>query len=110
MKIHHLRLASHLCVDLGDFGSQLCPAVLNSVDLNDQQVSLLTSVNVVTLVFANLIIPLSNLSGRRPICILCGFLVFLTNVWQALATNYQSLLATRACNGIVAATAETNMV
>jgi predicted MFS family arabinose efflux permease len=41
---------------------------------------------------------------------MCGFLVVLTNVWQALATSYQSLLAARAVNGIVAATAETVMV
>lgn len=89
----------------------LFPLLAEEFGLNDQQVSLLTGVNVITLGFANLlIIPLSNLYGRRPICILCGFLVVLTNVWQALATSYQGLLAARAVNGIVAATAETVMV
>lgn len=87
------------------------PLLAAEFDLTEQQVSLLTGVNVLTLGFANIIlIPLSNLFGRRPVCILCGILVVLTNVWQALATSYTSLLAARACNGIVAATAETVMV
>jgi len=79
--------------------------------LNQQQLSLLTGLNVITLGFANIfIVPLSNIFGRRPISILFGFLVILTNVWQALASSHKSLLAARACNGIVAATSETIMV
>ena len=79
--------------------------------LNQQQLSLLTGLNVITLGFANiLIVPLSNIFGRRPISILFGFLVVLTNIWQALATSHRSFLAARACNGIVAATSETIMV
>jgi MFS family permease len=79
--------------------------------LDPQQLSLLTGVNVITLGFANiLIVPLSNIFGRRPISIVCGFLVVLTNIWQALATSHKSFLAARACNGLVAATSETIMV
>ena len=79
--------------------------------LNPQQLSLLTGVNVITLGFANiLIVPLSNIFGRRPISIIFGFLVVLTNIWQALATSHKSFLAARACNGLVAATSETIMV
>lgn len=79
--------------------------------LGQQALSLLTGVNVLTLGFANiLIVPLSNIFGRRPISIIAGFFVILTNIWQALATSHQSLLAARACNGIVAATSETIMV
>lgn len=79
--------------------------------LNPQQLSLLTGVNVITLGFANiLIVPLSNIFGRRPISIVFGFLVVLTNIWQALATSHKSFLAARACNGLVAATSETIMV
>ncbi|KAK5116411.1 hypothetical protein LTR62_007958 [Meristemomyces frigidus] len=79
--------------------------------LGQQQLSLLTGVNVLTLGFANIfIVPLSNIFGRRPISIFFGFLVILTNVWQALATTHESFLAARACNGIVAATSETIMV
>lgn len=79
--------------------------------LDQQQLSLLTGVNVITLGFANiLIVPLSNIFGRRPIAITFGFLVVLTNIWQALATSHSSFLASRACNGLVAATSETIMV
>ena len=79
--------------------------------LGQQQLSLLTGLNVITLGFANiLIVPISNIFGRRPVSIFFGFLVVLTNIWQALATTHKSLLAARACNGIVAATSETIMV
>lgn len=79
--------------------------------LDQQQLSLLTGLNVITLGFANIfIVPLSNIFGRRPTSIFFGVLVVLTNIWQALATSHQSLLAARACNGIVAATSETIMV
>ena len=70
--------------------------------LNQQQLSLLTGLNVITLGFANiLIVPLSNIFGRRRISIGFGVLVVLTNVWQALATSHRSLLAARVCNGLV---------
>nr|POF23915.1 putative mfs-type transporter [Quercus suber] len=79
--------------------------------LNQQQLSLLTGLNVITLGFANIfIVPLSNIFGRRPTSIFFGVLVVLTNIWQALATSHRSLLAARACNGIAAATSETIMV
>ncbi|KAK3686733.1 hypothetical protein LTR37_019525 [Vermiconidia calcicola] len=68
-------------------------------------------VNVITLVFANiLIVPLSDVFGRRPISITFGILVILSNIWQALATSHESFLASRACNGLVTATSETIMV
>ena len=79
--------------------------------LDQQQLSLLTGVNVITLGLANiLIVPLSNIFGRRPISIIFGVLVILTNIWQALATSHRSFLAARACNGLVSATDETIMV
>lgn len=56
------------------------------------------------------IVPISNIFGRRPVAIFFGVLVVLTNVWQAVATSHDSLLAARACNGIAAATSETIMV
>ncbi|KAK1091080.1 hypothetical protein LTR48_007024 [Friedmanniomyces endolithicus] len=79
--------------------------------LGQQQLSLLTGLNVITLGFSNIfIVPLSNIFGRRPISIFFGLLVVLTNIWQALATTHSSFLAARACNGVVAATSETIMV
>ncbi|KAF2770904.1 MFS general substrate transporter [Teratosphaeria nubilosa] len=87
------------------------PLLGKQFHLGQQQLSLLTGLNVITLGFANiLIVPLSNIFGRRPVSIFFGVLVVLTNIWQALATSHKSLLAARACNGIVAATSETIMV
>ncbi|KAI7498092.1 hypothetical protein KC367_g5355 [Hortaea werneckii] len=87
------------------------PLLGKEFHLGEQALSLLTGLNVITLGLANiLIVPLSNIFGRRPISIFFGFLVILTNIWQALATSHKSLLAARACNGIVAATSETIMV
>ncbi|KAK5138504.1 hypothetical protein LTR08_000090 [Meristemomyces frigidus] len=89
----------------------LFPLLGAEFHLGQQALSLLTGLNVITLGFANiLIVPLSNIFGRRPISIIFGFLVFLTNIWQALATSHKSLLAARALNGIAAATSETIMV
>jgi MFS family permease len=87
------------------------PFLAQEFHLNQQQLSLLTGLNVITLGFANIfIVPLSNIFGRRPTSIFFGVLVVLTNIWQALATSHQSLLAARACNGVVAATSETIMI
>ena len=87
------------------------PFLAQEFHLDQQQLSLLTGLNVITLGFANIfIVPLSNIFGRRPTSIFFGVLVVLTNIWQALATSHQSFLAARACNGVVAATSETIMV
>lgn len=89
----------------------LFPLLGQEFMLDQQQLSLLTGLNVITLGFANIfIVPLSNIFGRRPVSIFFGVLVVLTNIWQALATSHESLLAARACNGIAAATSETIMV
>ncbi|KAM3416349.1 hypothetical protein BST61_g7952 [Cercospora zeina] len=89
----------------------LFPFLGEEFHLNQQQLSLLTGLNVITLGFANiLIVPISNIFGRRPTAIFFGVLVVLTNIWQALASSHQSLLAARACNGVVAATSETIVV
>jgi len=79
--------------------------------LDQQQLSLLTGLNVIAFGLAKMsIVPLFNIFGRRPITILCGVLVILTNVWQAFVTTQRSFLAARACNGIVAATSGAIMV
>lgn len=89
----------------------LFPLLGAEFHLDNSQLAFLTGLNIITLAFANIIIvPLSNIFGRRPISIIFGLLVVLTNIWQALATSHSSLLAARACNGLVAATSETIMV
>lgn len=79
--------------------------------LNQTQLGLLTGVNVLTLGFFTIVVvPLSNIFGRRPVSIVSGIFVVLTCIWAALATSHKSLLAARACNGITAATSEVIMV
>lgn len=79
--------------------------------LDQQQRSLLTGLNVIAFGLAKIsIVPLFNIFGRRPVIILCGVLVILTNVWKALATTQRGFLAARACNRVVAATSEATMV
>jgi len=87
------------------------PFLAMEFHLNQTQVGLLTGVNILTLGFFTIIVvPLSNIFGRRPISIISGVFVVLTCIWGALATSHTSLLAARACNGIAAATSEVIMV
>ncbi|GAB7353203.1 hypothetical protein MBLNU459_g3726t1 [Dothideomycetes sp. NU459] len=87
------------------------PLLGAELHLGEQQLSLLTGLNVITLGFANIfIVPISNIFGRRMTSISFGVLLILTCVWEALATSHRSLLAARACNGIAAATSESIMV
>lgn len=79
--------------------------------LNQTQLSLLTGACVLALGYANfIIVPLSNIFGRRLASLLLGVLVILTEIWEALATSHQSFLASRVCNGLTTATAESLMV
>jgi len=87
------------------------PFIGQEFHLNQQQLGLLTGVNIITLGFFTIVVvPLSNIFGRRPISIISGVFVVLTCIWGALATSHSSLLAARACNGIAAATSEIIMV
>lgn len=79
--------------------------------LNNSQLSFLTGITVITLGYANfIIVPLSNIFGRRAVSIAFAVLITLTCVWEALATSHRSLLAARALNGVVCATSESIMV
>lgn len=87
------------------------PLLGKEFHLDEKQLSFLTGINIITLAFANiLLVPLSNIFGRRPVSIVCGYLAMLTNVWQAMAVSHESLLGARACNGVVAAVTESIMV
>jgi MFS family permease len=66
---------------------------------------------VLALGFANfIIVPCSNIFGRRVTSLALCLLGAATCIWQALATSYSSLLAARAINGIATATSETILV
>ncbi|KAH8706980.1 major facilitator superfamily domain-containing protein [Phaeosphaeriaceae sp. PMI808] len=83
------------------------PLLGKEFHLNNNQLSMLTGITVITLGFANfIIVPLSNIFGRRAISLVFSILIMLTCIWQALATSHRSLLAARAMNGLVCATSE----
>lgn len=79
--------------------------------LDETQLSLLTGACVLALGYANfIIVPFSNIFGRRMTSLILALLVLLTEVWEALATSYNSFLAARVLNGLTTATAESLMV
>ena len=83
------------------------PLLGKEFHLNNSQLAMLTGITVITLGFANfIIVPLSNIFGRRSTSLVFSVLITLTCVWQALATSHKSLLAARAVNGLVCATSE----
>ncbi|KAH7411558.1 major facilitator superfamily domain-containing protein [Phaeosphaeria sp. MPI-PUGE-AT-0046c] len=83
------------------------PLLGHEFHLNNNQLSMLTGITVITLGFANfIIVPLSNIFGRRAVSLVFSVLIMLTCIWQALATSHRSLLAARAMNGLVCATSE----
>jgi MFS family permease len=79
--------------------------------LNDTEVSLITGTCVIALGYANfIIVPCSNIFGRRFTCIIFGLLTIGTSIWEALATSYSSLIGARVLNGVATATNESLMV
>ncbi len=83
------------------------PLLGKEFHLSNSQLSMLTGITVITLGFANfIIVPLSNIFGRRAVSLVFSVLIMLTCVWEALATSHRSLLAARAMNGLVCATSE----
>ncbi|KAI8943860.1 hypothetical protein NX059_001832 [Plenodomus lindquistii] len=83
------------------------PLLGQEFGLNNNQLAFLTGITVITLGVANfVIVPLSNIYGRRAISLIFSVLIMLTCIWQALATSHRSLIAARAMNGVVCATSE----
>lgn len=65
---------------------------------------------MITLGYANLIIiPFSNIFGRRLTSLICAIVCVLSNIWQAVATSYSSFLAARVVSGLGAAANESIM-
>ena len=66
---------------------------------------------VIALGYSNfIIVPCSNIFGRRFTCIIFGVLTIGTSIWEALATSYPSLIGARVLNGVATATNESLMV
>lgn len=79
--------------------------------LNETALGLLTGASVLALGYANfIIVPCSNIFGRRLTCIVWAVFVILTSIWEALATSHGSLLGARVINGFATATSESLMV
>ncbi|KAE8382374.1 major facilitator superfamily domain-containing protein [Aspergillus bertholletiae] len=87
------------------------PFFAEEFSLNETEQNLLTGVCVLALGFSNfIIVPCSNIFGRRVTSLICCLLGAGTCIWQALASSYSSLLAARVVNGVATATSETILV
>lgn len=79
--------------------------------LDQTQLNLLSGACILGQAFANfLIVPYSNIFGRRHASLLFAVLIIITEIWEALATSYHSLLGARVMNGLATAISETVMV
>ncbi|KAK5353029.1 hypothetical protein LTS03_002171 [Exophiala xenobiotica] len=87
------------------------PLLAEEFHLNQTQLNLLTGVVVIANGYSNfLIIPFSNILGRRAALLIFGVIICVSNLWGALATSHASFLAARALVGIAGGTTETIMV
>jgi MFS family permease len=60
--------------------------------------------------YANfIIVPFSNIFGRRPTILICGLICVLANIWQAKVTSYNSFIGARVIGGLGAAANESIM-
>jgi MFS family permease len=84
---------------------------MEEFSIDEQAVGLLTGVIVLTNGYANfVIVPCSNIFGRRFTCLIFGVVTVATQIWIALSHSYNSLLAARAVNGFATAINESIMV
>lgn len=61
--------------------------------------------------YANfIIVPYSNIFGRRSASLLFTLLSLFTSIWEAEAKSYGSLIGARVLNGISTATSESIMI
>jgi MFS family permease len=56
-----------------------------------------------------IIVPFSNIFGRRPAILICGLVCVLANIWQALTTSYPSFIGARVISGFGAGANESIM-
>ncbi|KAJ5966385.1 hypothetical protein N7481_013099 [Penicillium waksmanii] len=87
------------------------PLFAAEFNLNDTQLSLLSGACVLALGYSNfIIVPFSNIFGRRLTSLIFCALGIGSCIWQALATSHSSLLGARVVNGVATATSETILV
>jgi MFS family permease len=87
------------------------PLLAKEYHLDQTQAGLLTGVCVLALGYSNfVIVPFSNIFGRRAALILFGVITCASTAWEALAESHGSLLGARVINGIGTATSESIIV
>ncbi|CAK7198343.1 hypothetical protein SEUCBS139899_001004 [Sporothrix eucalyptigena] len=87
------------------------PLLAAEWDLSQTQLNLITGSCVLALGYANfVIVPISNILGRRFTSLVLALLVMGSCVWEARAQSYSSLIGARVVNGVATATSETLMV
>lgn len=87
------------------------PLFAAEFNLEGTELNLLTGACVLALAFSNfIIVPCSNIFGRRFASLLFCLIGIASCIWQALAASYGSLLAARVVNGVATATSETLMI
>ncbi len=89
----------------------LTPVFEAEFQQSENTVSLYTGVTLLVLGFANfLIVPISNLYGRRTAALLTCLVVIASCIWQATARSSGSFFGARVLNGVGVASNETIMV
>ncbi|PWY83352.1 MFS transporter [Aspergillus heteromorphus CBS 117.55] len=84
------------------------PSFAQEFHLDNTQLLLITGVCILAFAYANfLIVPCSNIFGRRPTYFVFTLISIAALIWQARATSYASLIVARVVNGAGAATNET---
>ncbi len=91
--------------------SPMSPLVGAEFGLDQSQLGLLTGVCVLTLGYSNfVIVPFSNIFGRRATSIIFALMTIGSTIWQATANSHGSLLGARVLNGFATATTESVMM
>ncbi|OBT81140.1 hypothetical protein VE02_10348 [Pseudogymnoascus sp. 03VT05] len=88
----------------------LTPIFMSEWNKSVSQVALLTGACIIALGYANfIIVPASDVFGRRIVTLICGAICIAANIWSATATSYQSFLGARILGGLGAAANESIM-
>jgi MFS family permease len=88
----------------------LTPIFMQEFHKTLPQVNYLFGAAAISLGYTNfVIVPFSNVFGRRPAILICGLICVLANVWQALTTSYASFIGARVISGFGAGANESIM-
>lgn len=91
--------------------SPLFPLFAEQWHLNDTQLTMITGCTVLVMGYGNfIVIPFSNIFGRRAAFLLFGILFLVCTIWQAVAKSYGSFLGGRSLVGLAASPSESMVV